>query len=175
LTTILSGWSDYTLLLLLYLGKDNHKMAYELLPTKDNDALFFRLDKEIAERYRAIGYLRVDFGKTGYEFWSTWFDIQPELNTNNFKLELDDIINSLREDGKNPPFMNRNNLRMFNLTTPGKDLNERGSGYIIRTLEYTYYFRCKPCIGDYDVYCFAYDNRLLLPLLSENKNKDKVK
>jgi hypothetical protein len=51
---------------------------------------------------------------------------------------------------------------LFCRNTPGKDLSEQGHGYRIRTLRYSYYFRCRPCAQDYDIYCFAYDNRRLL-------------
>jgi hypothetical protein len=33
-------------------------------------------------------------------------------------------------------------------------------------MDFSYYIRCCPRIGDYDIYCFAYDNRWLLPELA---------
>ena len=45
-------------------------------------------------------------------------------------------------------------------------MNERGVGYSIKTQDFSYFFRCKPQPGDYDIYCFAYDNRWLLPELA---------
>ena len=143
---------------------------YELRPSRDENKLFFRLDGEPAERYGAIGYLRVDFGRSGREFWSTWFDKQPRLNTYSFKQEFDDVINSLRNDGRKPPFASRGNLESFCSANPGRELNGLGHGYTVRTLDYSYCFRCKPCVGDYDVYCFAYDNRCLLSALPFHKN-----
>jgi hypothetical protein len=137
-------------------------MAYELLPTKDDESLFFRLDRNSAESHGQIGYLRIDFGKTGHEFYSTWFDVQPQLNTYSFKTKLDEVVNALRDDGQNPPLASRGNLEAFCARIPGKRLAERGYGYMVRTLDYSCYFRCKPCLGDYDVYCFAYDNSFLL-------------
>ena len=140
-------------------------MPYNLLPARDDDSLFFRLDKEAAERYGAIGYMRADFGGTGREFWSTWFDGQQQLNTYSFKKEFEDVINSLRDDGVKPPFASRENLTLFCSANPGKELTLRGNGYMVRTLDYSYYFRCLPRPGDYDIYCFAYDNRWLLSAL----------
>ena len=132
-------------------------MPYELLPTKEDNFVFFRLDRESAERHGAIGYLRVDFGRSGREFWSSWFDSQPQLNTYCFKKEFDGVINSLRDDGQQPPFASRENLGSLCSANPGKRLNEQGYGYKVRTLDYSYYFRCLPRSGDYDIYCFAYD------------------
>lgn len=141
-------------------------MAYELLPSQDDNKLFFRLEGEAAERHGVIGYMRADFGKNGREFWTTWFDGQPHLKTNDFKKKFDDVVNSLRDDGQAPPFASRNNLAAFCAVNPGKELNSRGCGYMVRTPDYSYYFRCLPRPGDYDIYCFTYDNRYLLPELA---------
>ena len=46
----------------------------------------------------SIGYLRGDFGAGGKEFYSSWFDRRRDLKTDDFKNELDKVINSLRED-----------------------------------------------------------------------------
>jgi len=59
-------------------------MPNQLLPAPDEKLLFFHLEGDDAERYGVIGYLRADFGKSGREFWSTWFDMQPNLLTCSF-------------------------------------------------------------------------------------------
>lgn len=135
---------------------------YKLQPTQDDNRLFFRMDNNEAERYGAIGYLRSDFGSSGREFWSTWFDCLPNLKTPEFRAEIDELINSLRDDGPEPPIVNRNSLAKHCGMVPGKDLGRHGDGYLVRTLNFSYYFRCLPLPSDYDVYCFAYDNRFLL-------------
>ena len=141
-------------------------MPYQLLPSQEDRLLFFRLDGEAAERYGSVGYIRADFGNNGRGFWTTWFDQQSHLKTLVFKSEFDEIINSLRNDGPMPPFASRDNLSVFYAENPGKELTTRGSGYMIRTLDFSYYIRCLPRPGDYDIYAFAYDNRYLLPELS---------
>ena len=145
--------------------KGENEMPYELLPSQEDNLLFFRLDGEAAERDGSVGYLRVDFGGNGRGFWTTWFDQHPHLKTPAFKNELDEIINSLRDDGQKPPFASRDNLAAFCAETPGKGLTTRGSGYMIRTPDFSYYIRCLPRPGDYDIYAFAFDNRYLLPEL----------
>lgn len=45
-----------------------------------------------------IGHLRGDFASSGYGFYTTWFDTRPQWKTDEFKNELDEVINSLRED-----------------------------------------------------------------------------
>ncbi len=141
---------------------------YELSPAAQIvSRLFFRMEKDESEHHGVIGYMRIDFGRCGNEFWSTWFDIQANLKTPGFKKEFDDIINSLRFDGASPPFANRKNLSALCGDSPGMALDCRGNGYVIRTSEYSYYFRCLPRPGDYNVFCFAYDNRCLLPELTK--------
>jgi hypothetical protein len=140
---------------------------YKLLPAKDGEKLFFRMESEPTERYGAIGYLRADYGTSGREFWKTWFEIQPRLKTHSFQQEFDDVINSLREDGNNPPLASRENLKEFCFLSQGMDFADRGKGYIVRTQAYSYYFRCQPRPGDYDIYCFIYDNTFLLPALAK--------
>jgi hypothetical protein len=138
---------------------------FKLQPAQDDTKLFFGTRKENTEQNGKIGYVRIDFGRNGDEFYSTWFDNQPNLKVDSFKTEFDDIISFLRENGENPPFANRKELKKYFSSTNGQDLGERGKGYIIRTNGFSYYFRCRPSQFDYDVYCFCYDNRFLLPLL----------
>jgi len=138
---------------------------YKLLPAQDKRPLFSRLDGEAAIRCGAVGYLRADFGKNGCEFRTTWFDSQPHLKTPAFKKEFDSVINSLRDDGPEQPLKNRVNLEAFRAITPGKEITTQNSSYMVRTQEYSYYFRCSPDPSDYDIYCYAYDNRWLLPEL----------
>jgi len=145
---------------------EDSNMAYQLSPSQDGGLLFFRMDGESAERHGVIGYFRADFGADGYGFFFKWFDSQPHLKTPNFRRELDSVINYLRVDGQETPFTNRMVLERFCSVNPGKDMSVRGSGYMIRTEDFSYYFRCLPLPGDHDIYCFAYDNRYLLPELA---------
>jgi len=142
-------------------------MSYDLLPAEQKEGrLFFRLDSESEKRHGAIGYLRADFGRSGREFWTTWFDIQKDLKTYDFKNELDGVINSLRDDGQKPPFASRANLQTFCATNPAYPLTDHDVGFKIQTLNFTYTFRCTPRVGDYDVYSYAFDNCYLLPELA---------
>ena len=47
----------------------------------------------------SIGHLRGDFGSGGKEFFSSWFDHRRDLKTDEFKNELDEVINTLRSEG----------------------------------------------------------------------------
>jgi hypothetical protein len=148
---------------------------YALLPTDHDSRLYFKLEEELNEHYGAIGYLRMDFGRSGREFWFSWFDIQPELKIPAFKHELDEVINALRDDGPEPPFASRGNLEALCATKPGARLGGLGLGYRVRTPDYSYYFRCLPRVGNYDIYVHVYDNSKLLPALSGNTQAAKKK
>jgi hypothetical protein len=80
--------------------RNGGKEMFKLLPAQDKDSLFFRMEGERAERHGFIGYFRADFGKSGREFWTTWFDGQPDLKTFGFKNEFDSVIDALRNDGQ---------------------------------------------------------------------------
>ena len=45
-----------------------------------------------------IGHLRGDFATTGYGFYTTWFDTRPQWKSDEFKADLDTVINALRKD-----------------------------------------------------------------------------
>ncbi len=141
-------------------------MPCNLLPSQDENLLFFRLDGEAAERFGQIGYLRADFAGSGHEFHFTWFDQQAHLKIRAFRQEFEAVMESLRYDGEKPPFASRTNLATYCNMTPGKELTMRGHGYFVRTEDFSFYFRCFPRPQDYDIYCFAYDNRWLLAELA---------
>jgi hypothetical protein len=152
----------------------NNRYNYALKPAQVDKRLFFAMGEEEAVRHGMLGYLRADFGSDGRVFYSSWFDIQGHLKTPDFKAEFDELINSLRDDGDRPPFASRNNLKAFINTTPAMELESRGNGYTVETLNFSYYFRCFPLAGISDIYCFAYDNQWLLPELSgEHKMPEK--
>jgi len=124
--------------------------------------LFFAMDGETAQRHGAVGYMRLDFGTNGSEFWTTWFDNQKHLNTPAFKDSLSDFVNHLRYG----ILKNRVAMNVYNNDDLGVSLGERGMGYKVDSGRYTFYLRCNPGRADYDAYCFAYENRYLLPELA---------
>ena len=69
------------------------------LPASPEEAgLFYALPHEKDVELSAIGHIRIDFGYEGQEFWHTWWPRGPEeLNTPEFKEELDKVVNDLRQ------------------------------------------------------------------------------
>lgn len=52
---------------------------------------------QIAGQTGCIGHLRGDFAPSGYGFYTTWFDTREQWKSDEFKEELDEVINTLRE------------------------------------------------------------------------------
>ena len=134
---------------------------------------FFSMEGEEAKRHGFIGYLRGDYGRSGREFWTTWFDCQPDLKTDTFRDEFDEIIGYLREASLDPAegpdvfkFHCLQNMRFRVMDT---DIR-----FKIVTGGYSYYFRCHPRVQDYNLYCMVYDNRFLLPELERLRGTPRI-
>jgi len=122
--------------------------------------MFYAMEPEKAEALGSIGHLRMDFGRHGTEFWTSWFDhCGDKLNTPEFKAEIDEVVNELRQT----VLKDRASMRSF-CSDFGGELGEslgiRQFGYCIETEHYRYCLRCKPQEGDYDGYLWCYDKRV---------------
>ena len=104
-----------------------------------------------------IGHLRGDFASSGYSFYTTWFDTRPQWKTDEFKNELDEVINSLRED--KGLLHNRYDMSAFAKHYPesafaGSYCTEYG--FRVDTEKHAFLFRCNPTKGDYNFYCYCF-------------------
>ena len=70
--------------------------------------------QQISAQAGCIGYLRADMGSSGWGFYSTWNDRMPSLKTQEFKDELDLVINSFRfSEGTDAFLTNRTALTRY--------------------------------------------------------------
>jgi len=141
----------------------------KLIPVPSQEhSLFFSQDTE-PERLGIIGHLRADFD-SGTSFFITWFEKQPHLKTDSFRAEFNLILNSLRHNIEAPVLRSRADMNKYCYAHSEQRINgvsrELSAGFKIVTDSYSYYFRCVPCKGEYDLYCYAYDNNYLLPELA---------
>lgn len=141
--------------------------------------LLFALDKEDTFEKHKIGHVRGDFGRSGNQFFSTWFPCHEELKTQRFKDELQQVVDELRSDLEFPLLKNRNAMRnvcMGNLQNrvPG-GWHPDTFGFKIRTEHYWYFIKCYYGLGDYNFYinCFA-DTPDAEKLLAGMENELKV-
>lgn len=111
--------------------------------------------QQISMQTGLIGYLRADMDSSGEGFFSSWNDFRKDLKTQDFKIEFDDVINSLREDGN--ILHNRSSLSKFCFSTPESSFgNDREYGMRVNTERYAYLMRLNPNKGEYNLYCYCY-------------------
>ncbi len=116
--------------------------------------------QQISMQTGCIGHLRADMDSNGEGFFSSWDDFRKDLKTQDFKDELDEVINTLRADGN---FLeNRSALSKYCYSHQdasfGKDSlgNEREFGVRVNTDKYAYLMRLNPNKGEYNLYCYCY-------------------
>ena len=68
-------------------------------PARPEEAgLFYTPHPEDDQRLGTHAHVRMDFGRSGNEFWHTWWPRGPEeLNSPAFKAELQEVVDTLRE------------------------------------------------------------------------------
>ena len=130
---------------------------FHVRPARPDEAgLFYAQLPAEDERLGAIGHVRMDFGRSGNEFWHTWHPRgAEELNSPAFKAELQEVVDMMRED----VLKNRFAMERFCYEHGGK-INggwTQNYGYIVETEHYRYCLRCNPSPGDYNAYQTCFD------------------
>ena len=123
-------------------------------PVEGTEELYcYRNSQQISAQTGLIGHLRADFGCTGKEFYSSFFDFREDLKSPDFKAELDIVVNELR-DGF---LKDREQLSAFCGEHP-ESLMESGRQYGFRadTDHYSYLLWLNPDKEDYNFYCYCY-------------------
>ena len=105
-----------------------------------------------------IGHLRGDFGSSGQNFYTTWFDTRTQWKTDEFKAEIDDVINALRSE-EYGLLASRSAMRAYAAKQP--DSAFQGNycteyGFRVDTEKHAYLLRCNPTRGDYNFYCYCF-------------------
>lgn len=72
-------------------------MDISIRPMTQSERLYaYTQSSQIGSMTGNIGHLRADMDSGGESFFSTWFDFRKDLKTEEFKAELDDVINHFR-------------------------------------------------------------------------------
>lgn len=132
-----------------------------LHPASPEEAgLFYAQTPEKDQELGAIGHVRIDFGHNGREgFYHTWWPRGPEeLNTQEFRDELDKVVNDLRRG----VLKDLSSMRRYCYGSEGAI--EGGTccqnyGFTLETGRYLYRLRCNPIEGDYQCYLSCFDKR----------------
>ena len=136
--------------------EDNRKFL--LRPASPDEVGLFYSQEEKDAELSTVGHLRFDHGSGGKEFWTTWWEHNGnELNTPEFKAELQEFVDEMRRTG---PL--RNGDVMFDYCYSNGDKLDGGTGsgfgFIAESENYRYCLRCTPRAGDYS-YINIYDKR----------------
>ncbi len=134
-------------------------MQTQLKPWTGSERLYFYPQSaQIVGQTGQIGRLRIDFGRQGNEFYSTWEDSRLSLKSDKFRQQFDDIINDLRFGDGGRPLAGRKELTGFLRDKQAAILPEDGEwhGFRIDSDLYTFLLRCKPSPGDYEAYVWCY-------------------
>jgi len=133
---------------------------YILRPASPEEAgLFYALPPERDEELGAIGHVRMDFGRSGTEFWHTWWPRGPqELNSQAFKEELGEVVDELRKS-----VLKDLGGMMSYCYAHGGEIEGgtccQNHGFVIETDRYLYRLRCNPVRGDYAAYLSCFDKQ----------------
>lgn len=138
----------------------------EFRPATEQERLYtYWQSLELDLHTGCIGRLRGDFDSSGNGFYSTWEDHDKDRNTQEFKAEIDTVINALRE---NPEYhgvlSNRSAMSAYCHTEPESAMNGNYTteyAFRVSTEKYAYVMRLNPTKGDYNFYVFCFDKRCL--------------
>lgn len=121
--------------------------------------MFYAQTPERDEELGAIGHVRIDFGSGGKSFYHTWWPRGPEeLNTQEFKTELQEVVDELRKT----VLKSLGSMRRYCWGHGGEI--DGGSlwqnyGFTVETERYLYRLRCNPAEGDYQAYLSCFDKQ----------------
>lgn len=142
--------------------RGDKKMDMEMkIILPDERKYTYRQSQQISMQTGFIGYLRADFGSSGKEFFSSWYDFRKDLKTDEFKAEFDDVINSLRDGGG--VLSGRGAMSKYCFGTPESSFENDRNEYGVRvdTEKHAYLMRLNPRQGEYNLYCYCYEKQWL--------------
>ena len=131
----------------------------------------FMAPDKVLEKSGFVGYLRGYFAdqKT---LNTSWFDLNSDLYTSAFKSDLDTVLHSLCDKGGIEILRSKGHMASFFTRLPETRLNESGReeyGLTIKTIRNTYFMRCTPVSGYYNLYMFVYERTTLENHISKAK------
>lgn len=131
-------------------------MDFEFRPATEAERMYtYSQSQQISMQTGCIGHLRADMDSNGEGFFSSWDDFRKDLKTQEFKDELDSVINTLRKKGN--ILSNSSTLSKYCYSTRVSSFgNDREYGVRVDTEAYAYLMRLNPNKGEYNLYCYCY-------------------
>lgn len=134
-------------------------MVLTLRPmTQAEQAYCYSQSQQISGQTGLIGHLRADFGSNGTGFFSNFFDFRKDLKSEDFKAEINEVINALREDQRFGGILaSRTAMSKYCKKHPGSSIEpDYNYGFRADTDHYSYMLRVTPKKGEYNLYCYCY-------------------
>lgn len=134
----------------------NSDSSYNLRTVIDGEKCLVFSDSNAEFQNIWIGRLRGDFGCSGEEFWHTWFPHAEELHTQQFKDDLQKVVDGLRKAGL---LKNLASMKDYCLRHPEARIKEESYPSYVFTAEtekYQFFIRCFPYSGDYQFNIYVY-------------------
>ena len=119
-----------------------------------------------------IGHLRGYFEKGTETLYTSWDDHSKELLTDRFKSEFNEVVTALRKDKDFGMILkSQKMMSAYRDAHPESSFADGSANFGIRadTTEHSYMIRCNPNPGEYSVYIYAYDRKMLDAQLSQPK------
>jgi hypothetical protein len=134
-------------------------MGFEINAATPEESFLFYSNEERDKELGCIGHLRGDFGRSGNEFWTTWWEHLSELKTLDFRENLNLFVNGLREQGL---LKDRHSMAEYCYAHPEARLKGAWHGDVYgfqsKVGQYRFYVRCFPLQGDYNFYIYCYNS-----------------
>ena len=126
--------------------------------TQAEQAYCYSQSQQISGQTGLIGHLRADFGSNGTGFFSNFFDFRKDLKSEDFKAEINEVINALREDQRFGGILaGRTAMSKYCHKHPGSSIEpDYNYGFRADTAHYSYMLRVTPKRGEYNLYCYCY-------------------
>ena len=126
--------------------------------TQAEQAYCYSQSQQISGQTGLIGHLRADFGSNGTGFFSNFFDFRKDLKSEDFKAEINEVINALREDKQYGGILaGRTAMSKYCKKHPGSSIEpDYNYGFRADTAHYSYMLRVTPQKGEYNLYCYCY-------------------
>ena len=113
---------------------------------------------EVMTKSSCIGHLRAYFNQDGGGFYTNWDDHVSALKTDEFKAELNQVIDALRLDNTYGGILtSRGKMGAYCYKHPESGYgNDRDFGFRVDTKRYAYLLRLNPNPGEYNLYAYCY-------------------
>lgn len=134
-------------------------MEMTLRPMTGTESFYcYAQSQQLSMQTGLIGHLRADFGSTGKEFYSAFFDFRESLKSEDFRAEFDDVINAMRDSPEYGGILkDRSSMASYCRKYPESCVEyDRQYGFRADTEHYSYLIRVNPHSGEYNLYCYCY-------------------